>query len=305
VAEAAGWYADPSGKTSTYRWWDGQAWTRWLSADPGAADPGPVEMPAEPVVARRAAVDFPPPDEATAYAPPDPGDRVVRLPAAAAILVGGVLLAIIAVGAVISLTADRPLTGPAVAPPTPTETPLTVAYDSATRELSAEELQVTLPARPFSCDIEPRVLPNVFASTFSCTAWVHSNYNDDEDDWIALIGLGVLEERLQTGPDLDAIAKATFAALADLSYDLDKVTVKKQKTEPLTGVAPQGKAVLTTADMHVDDKDLPTTYDRMVVAAFELESGQHAAYYVIRPNDSKSDVTDALRRSAETVTARK
>jgi hypothetical protein len=41
------------------------------------------------------------------------------------------------------------------------------------------------------------------------------------------------------------------------------------------------------------------------VAVFELESGRHAAYFAIRPDDSKSDVVQALRISAGTVTARK
>ena len=328
MADGAGWFADPSGKVDTFRWWDGQAWTRWLSADPGASDPVPVpagpstspgRMLAEPVEARSAqslAADLPPPDTSSGsepppseglaeYAPPNPSDRVVGLPAAAAVIIGGVLLAIIAVGAIISLTTDRPLTGPAVAPPTPTETQATVTYDQATRRLSIEELQVTMPGRPFTCDIEPRTEAGVFSSTFSCTGWVHSNYNDKHDDWVAVIGLGVLEERLQTGQDLDAIAKATLAALAASSYDMEKVTISKQRTEPLTAVAPAGKAVLARADMHIADKDLPTTYDRMVVVVFELESGQHAVYYVIRPNDSKDDISDALRQSADTVTARK
>ena len=63
--------------------------------------------------------------------------------------------------------------------------------------------------------------------------------------------------------------------------------------------------MLVSAEMHVADKDLPTKYDRMLVAVFELATGQHAAYYAIRSNDSKKDVTDARRRSAATVSARK
>ena len=325
MADGAGWFADPSGKVSTFRWWDGQTWTRWLSADPAAPDPGPVPaspiassgpMLAEAVQASRVAVDVPPPgvptayptpaeEELAAYAPPDPADRVVGLPAAAAIIVGGVLLAIIAVGAIISLTAVRPLTGPAVDPPAPTEAPLTVTFDSAARRLSAQELRVTMPDKPFSCDLEPRTQPDVFTSTFACTAWVHFDYNAKHEDWVAVTGLGVLEERLRTGQDLKEIAEATFTALAVQSYDPDSTTIKKQRTERLTGVAPDGKAVLVSAEMHVADTDLPTKYDRVLVAVFELESGQHAAYYAIRPNDSKKNVADALRRSAATVSARK
>ena len=73
---------------------------------------------------------------------------MVRLPAAA-VIVSAVLLATIAVGAIITLTADRPLTGPAVAPPTPTEAALAVTYDRVTRRLSVQELSVTMPNEPF------------------------------------------------------------------------------------------------------------------------------------------------------------
>ena len=251
MADAAGWFADPSGKVNTFRRWDGRAWTRWLSADPSAPEPGPVLT-----------------------GPSTSG-------------------------------ADRPLTGPAVAPPEPTETPLAVVYDQVTRRLSVQELQATMPDKPFSCDLEPRTVPGAFTSAFECTAWVHFDFNAKHDDWVATTGLGDLEEQLRTGRDLDAIADATFSALAAQSYDLDDVTVKKKQTERLTGVAPDGKAVLVSAEMHVSNKDLPTKYDRMLVAVFELESGRHAAYFAIRPNDSKTDVVEAMHISAATVTARK
>ena len=51
--------------------------------------------------------------------------------------------------------------------------------------------------------------------------------------------------------------------------------------------------------------DLPTDYDRVVAAIFELESGQHAAWYALRANDSRAEVVQAMEDSAKTVTARK
>jgi len=262
--------------------------------------PGSEQLPAEHLPAEHLHAQ-----DLAAYAPPDPADRVVRVPAAAAIIVGGVLLAIIAVGAIISLTEDRPLTGPAVAPPMPTKASLAVTYDRVSRQLSVAELSVTMPDEPFSCDVEPRSQPGLFSSTFACTAWVHVDYDDQQSDWVAATGLGVLDDRLRTGQDLNEIAQATMAAFAARNYDLDNVTIRKQQTEPLTGVAPEGKAVLASAELHIADQDLPTTYDRVLVAVFELGGGQHAVYFAVRPNDSRKNVTDALRQSAETVSARK
>jgi hypothetical protein len=336
VAEAAGWFADPSGKINTFRWWDGQSWTRWLSADAGAPDPGPVPAVGRPATAT-ATADFPPPDPSTssgpmlaepvearhppakpsddprptpaedlaAFAPPDPADRVVRLPAAAAVIVGGVLLAIIAVGAIISLTADRPLTGPAVPPPAPTEPPPAVEYDPTARTYVMEELKVVLPTAPFSCDTQPRDVPGVFPSSFGCTAPVHIDYNEEKSDWVAATGMGLVDEELKLDPDLTAIAALTFNAVVVRNYDLDEITIKKRKTERLAEIAPEGKALLVSAEIHYDYRGLASRYDRVVVAVFALESGRHAAWYALRPNDSPKDVTEALGASARTVTARK
>jgi hypothetical protein len=69
-----------------------------------------------------------------------------------------------------------------------------------------------MPDKPFSCDIEPRTVPGALTSAFGCTAWVHFDYNADHDDWVATTGLGVLEESLRSGQDLEAITNATFSA---------------------------------------------------------------------------------------------
>jgi hypothetical protein len=314
VADGAGWFADPSGKLNTFRWWDGQAWTRWLSADPAAPDPGPVPSRAtassgplhtEPAEPRRATVDVPPPEQGTAYAPPDPADRVVRLPAAAAIIVGGVLLAIIAVGAIISVTADRPLTGPAVPPPPPTEAPLTLTYDSVSRAVSAEELKVVLPASPFTCDAGLRIVPDLFTSALSCTAAVHTDYDEKKSDWAANSGVGVLDEQVRSVKDLREMAAQTASGLITRNYTVEDVTIKKVKNVPFPDVAPEGKARVVRAELHVSYPDLPSAYDRMSVAVFELESGEHVAWWALEPNDSPKAVAAALEASAATVTARK
>ncbi|MFT3876794.1 MAG: DUF2510 domain-containing protein [Propioniciclava sp.] len=37
----AGWYPDPGGQAGMYRWWDGQAWTPMLTANPYSPPPAP------------------------------------------------------------------------------------------------------------------------------------------------------------------------------------------------------------------------------------------------------------------------
>ena len=255
MADGAGWFADPSGKINTFRWWDGGAWTRWLSADPAAPDPGAAPPGPSTRSGQMAAAppEAAPPDDATAYAPPDPADpadRVVGLPAAAAIVIGGVLLAIIAVGAIISLTADRPLTGPAVAPPPPTEAPLSVLFDPASRAASADELRVVLPASPFTCDVRARDVPDLFTSAISCSALVHADY-DDKNDWTANTGVGVLDEQVRTAKDLREMAARTGSGLLRRNYTVEDVTIKKAKNAPFPDVAPDGKARRVTAELHV------------------------------------------------------
>lgn len=288
VAEGAGWYVDPSGSTDTFRWWDGAAWTRWLSVDATAADPQPTINEAG----------------STAYAPPDPADRVVRLPAAAAILVGAVLLALIAVGAIITLTADRPLTGPAAAPPPRSEPPLAITYDAATRAASVEELRVVLPAEPFTCDGRSRQLPSVFDAAVTCLATVHPDY-DDQRDWSASAGLGLLPEQPRTETELrERLATSAEAVLRNY-YNLDDVTLKKAKNRPFPDVAPPGRARVVTAELHVSYQGLPTEFDAIRIAIFHLASGRYAVWWGLLPDDSPAPVRRALDAAAGSITARK
>lgn len=312
--DGAGWFADPSGKVDTFRWWDGESWTRWLSTERAAPEPGPVPRRAAPETGPPAPPDPPPSPEQTLaepveaqlpYAPPDPADRVVGIPAAAAILVGGILLAIVAVGAIVSLTADRPLTGPAVAPPPPTEAPLTLTFDSASRSAAADELRAVLPGRPFFCDVGTREMPALFTSALSCNSVVHPDYDDKGSAWAANTGVGVLDDQVRSVKGLREMAARTASGLITRNYTVDDVTIKKVENVPYDDVAPEGKARRVTAELHVSYPDLPSAYDRMTVIVFELESGDHVAWWALEPEDSPKAVTEALEASAATVTARK
>jgi hypothetical protein len=243
------------------------------------------------------------PDPA-AFPPPNPADRLVSLSTAAALVAGVVILLIIAVGAIVSLTADRPLSGPPVDPPPRTRTPLKVSYDSATRKVSFEEMQFVAPGRPFFCDLGPREVPGTFSSAFGCTAPVHRNFDNKDHDWVAAVTMGHLDDRLRQTGDLPKAASRMFAALLPADYGTARYTVKQQKIQNLTGVAPPGKGVLLSAQVHLSEPGLPTKYDHVVLVVVELQSGEQVAWYAARPNDSPKDVTGALQSSADSLTAR-
>jgi hypothetical protein len=301
----SGWFADPGGKANTFRWWNGEAWTRWLSADPTAPDPAPGSRPAAPATAPAVVDTMPRPTDApdlAALPPPNPADRVVRLPAAAAIIAAVVLLSLIVVGAIVSFTADRPLTGPPIAPP-PRQAISKTGYDPVSRKVSLEEMQFTAPNAPFSCDPQPQDRA-ASPSALTCTAVVHRNYDKKKHNWAAVVSMGPVQQRLTQSGDLGIIASQAFRAILNWDYVSTKVTVKKRQLQRLTGVAPDGKAVLLSADVHVSEPGLRTKYDRLVLVVVELQSGRYAAWYAGRPNDSPNDVRKALEASASTVTAR-
>jgi hypothetical protein len=245
-----------------------------------------------------AAADVP---DLSTLPPPNPADRVVRLPAAAAIVVSVVLLAVIAVGAIVSITEDRPLTGPPVDPPPPPGL-AKIAYDPATRKVSFEEMHFIAPAAPFACDPGAREVSGVFTSVFSCHAVVHRNYDKKNSDWTAEVTMGRLDDRRQIGGNLASFAWSMAEVVAQ-SYPT-KVTVKNQKTQRLVRIAPDDKAVLLSAELQVSVPNLPTTHDRLALAVFELQSGQHVVWFSLLPNDSPKDVVKARTDAAGTVTVR-
>jgi hypothetical protein len=298
----SGWFADPGGKVNTYRWWNGEAWTRWLSADPGALDPG-----AEPGLqpATSTAPDSPPSGSAEAATPRAPGDRAVRLPTAAAIVAGALLLMVVAVGATVSFTADRPLTGPPAAPPPPTPFSAKIGYDPVSRKVSFEEMQFVAPGRPFTCDTKPAEVAGIFTSAFGCFAVVHRNYDKSGSNWATAVAMGALDEPLQAGGDVGTIASRTFNKLLPPNYGTTTYRVQKRKIQPLTDIAPAGRAVQLSAEVHVSKAGLASTYDRVVLIVVRLESGRHVAWYALRANDSPRDVVAAFEASAGTITARK
>jgi hypothetical protein len=305
-AEEAGWYADPSGGLDRFRWWDGAGWTRWLSRDPTVGAPPAV---AEPAVPRPTT---PPQDPASApvhqpdvgavaVEPADVADQTVKLPAAVAITLATIVLALIAVGAVVALSADRPLTGPSVDPPAGPKTPV-VVYDYVSRIAKVQELTFTAPGAPYSCTsyLEPQ--PPVFASLASCDVPVHPNGGQGVD-WASVAGLGPLSPSMVAAGDLDATADRAFDGLLGQFYARDRPTITRREREPVTGIAPQGKAVQINARVNVRIKGLATHYDKILLVVFELKGGSYAAWFGLAPNDLPAATRAVLLTSLNTLKA--
>jgi hypothetical protein len=304
--DGAGWYADPSGGLDRFRWWDGTGWTRWLSRDPTA---GPPPVTPEPAPAPAQEIETSDIDAlgTRVVAGPDAEpeaatDQTVKLPVAVAITLATVVLALIAVGAVVALSADRPLTGPAVAPPAAAKA-LVVVYDARTRVAAIQELKVTTPATPFSCTSSEEAQPPTFTSLVACDVTVHENYNAQGSDWTSMTGLGPLSSAMVSGDDLDATADRAFDGVIGEFYPTDRPTITKRAHESVTGISPKGKAVLVSARANVKIKGLPTHYDKVVLVVFQLQSGSYAAWLGIAPNDLASATRAVLQTSLNTLSA--
>ena len=289
----AGWYADPSGRADAFRWWDGDGWTRWLSRDAVAAEPGPTpDIPTPPP----ASTDSPPPAE------PEPATGTVKLPAAVAIVLAVVVLSVIAVGAIVSFSTDRLPSGPAVAPPPAGPAETRISYDDATRRTAIEEMSYIAPPAPYVCPTTPAAQPPIFSTQLGCHAVVHEDYQPSGADWVSAVGMGVLDQS-QIGPDVSATAAEVFTSVVAQNYP---VGVKvRDRTNGAFGLAPAGQGILITADLHYSVKNVPSRYDAIVVAVVKLESGAYAAWYGMRPNDTPKSTRQVLVDSVQTLTARK
>ena len=289
----AGWYADPSGRPDAFRWWDGDGWTRWLSRDAAAAAPGATPPPPSTTI---------PPTAGPAPTEPESPTGTVKLPAAVAIVLGVVVLAVIAVGAIVSFSTDRLPSGPAVAPPSVGPAPTRISYDAATRRTAIEEMSYIGPAAPYVCQTAPAAQLPTFTTQLACHAAVHEDYQPSGADWVSAVGMGVLDPS-QIRADVAATADQVFDSIVAQNYP-PGVKVRDRSADPFEG-APAGQAILIGADLHYSVKNVPSRYDAIVLVVVKLESGAYGAWYAMRPNDTPKSTRDVLVDSANTFTARK
>lgn len=230
-------------------------------------------------------------------------ERQVPLPLAVLIIVGALVLSVVAVGTVVWLSTPRLSTGPAVAPPARTSAGgSTVELDAGTRA-SIHELHVELPRPPYACGPEAVASPPAFSSARTCDALVHPQNNPRGSDWYAGFGIGVISPTLVVPGDLRRTGDQVFDRLRERMFTNEPTTLRKRTTGPID-IAPAGKAIAISAEVHYAVPGLSSSYDRMLLIIIELADGEHAACYSVRPNDTPKTTLNVLNASLNTLLAK-
>lgn len=222
--------------------------------------------------------------------------------AAVGMVVGTALLALVVVGAVVSASGHRLASGPPVAPPAPVAATAEVQWALESRKAAVGELSATLPGRPFTCGTQPRAMPPTLSSAITCSTIVHGDYTETSD-WSAVSGIGVVTDDLVDQTSLLGTGHLVFNALRSYYFPHTKTTTKERKALP-SNAAATGKSMIITGNVGYSIKGLSSTYDRLVVVVFQLADGTHAAWFVVRPNDTPQAILDVLNAAADTVTVR-
>ncbi|WP_161605990.1 DUF2510 domain-containing protein [Microlunatus speluncae] len=288
MTDRAGWYADPSGRSETFRWWDGSAWTRWLSADPGAPAPArPSPAGAEPSVV------------------PDHDQPAIRLPSAVAITIGAVILAVILLGVSVSLTEDRLPAGPAIDPPPKKEQPVIALFDTTSGEYLAGRVRMKVPAEPLHCPETAMGTRSGVQDGFTCSVIVHHNIVGAQD-WLADTGFGVIPDQLVVAGDLSRTGERMLDNLTAAGYEGIPLIDPTFTTKPLPGVTnPPDQAIMISGTIGFRVPKLPTTASRITIVVIKLaDSGRHVMFFCDVPNDAPKAVVAAIDVGLRSITAR-
>ncbi|WP_152360936.1 DUF2510 domain-containing protein [Microlunatus speluncae] len=292
MTDRPGWYADPSGRNETYRWWDGAAWTRWLSEDedaPTPDQPGPSDPARGDVF----------------VAEPDQDQPAIRLPLAIGITIVAVALAIILLGVSVSLTEDQLPAGPAIDPPAKKDQPVVALYDQTVPGYVAGTVKMKLPGAPYDCSDYATTLRSGAPDGFRCDFAVHEDYRP-KYSWMADTGFGVLPDTMVVPDDLKATCQKVLNQLGTNGYEGVKLLNPKFKAEPLTGITnPPDEAMKVTGTFGYRVPNLPSTSGNLEFVVIKLkDSGKHVVFYVDYPNDAPREIVAASKAVFETLTAR-
>jgi len=282
VTDRAGWYADPSGRPATYRWWDGSVWTRWLTADPNG--PGP--------------------ELADVVAPePEPRRDGIAVPWAIGLIVAGLVLALVVVGAVIALDSDRMPSGTAVAPPPRNPKPVVALLDRQFGQYVAGPVRVKLAGAPFDC-FGKTSIPASADPGYLCWLGIHEQYKKGWS-WYARITFGVLSEGQVVPGDLRATTDNVLDRL--IADGFKGVRVDPRLTagpRPDLVVAPD-EAMMLSGSVGYRVPNLPSTSSAVTIIVIRhAASGKHVVLCADRPNDLSQAGVAAMEAMITSLTAR-
>ena len=209
-------------------------------------------------------------------------------------VVAVLLVAIVAVGAVVTAsTRDLP-EGPAAAPALPPTA--TVSYDLDTRRARVGEVSVTMPAAPYECQSGQALTPT-FSDAAVCNALVFADYQGTED-WFAGLGFGLVSQDLQAGDDVKATTRNVFDSLQKQFYADEATTAKNFLYQELTDV-PTTQAVALAGELHYDIEGLESTYDKVLIIVVKLDAGGYVAWFSARPDGAPQATVDVLNDVAQ------
>lgn len=227
----------------------------------------------------------------------------VRLPVAVLAVVATVVVALLVMALVVRLDADRLPTAP---PRDPPAAPVAATrFTVVDRQLSLEELSVTLAGPPFTCTTDVVPPPTGLTQVAACSFVVHQDYDGKGSDWGAQTGVALLADGAVSA-DLRRTTSGVFDLLASALYDAgDRARFTQQSDGPAQVRAPTGAAWTQQADVRVRRAGLPTPYDRLVVIVVRLEGGRHVAFFSDFPHDGSKQALQAVVDSVGTLEARR
>ncbi len=301
AASGPGWHADPAGAENTFRWWDGEQWTTWLSDDAGA--PAPEAATSTTAAAQappQSATQRPPGYERSAKpAAAQQRTRPRRLP----LVVGAIVVAVIVVIAIV-VYGNRSGPGLAVPPAdsSSSSTPSTgaVSLDNSSRKMTIGTFSVELPGDPYTFDDSVLNYPPMLSSGVLATAPVNKEY-DGKHTWFAAMFVGQLDPEVVVEGDAKKTADQVFQGVVSINYSDTETTTDTYSTKAVTQEGTK-RAAVARGHVNYQIEGVPSRFDQVSVLVVELDDGTWVGYLTARPDKAPQKVRSAQQASIDSIT---
>lgn len=304
---AAGWFSDPAGRPGSLRWWDGAAWTRYLTDDPDAAAPtdAAITQQSEPDPAPQPTQQ---PAQGRPGMPPGydfarPRRRRTRRRPVLSVLVAVVVAAM----AFVIVINARTEASSWLQPPPPKasdQTRLITDYQDATRLMTVGPsrddpvLRVVMPGKPYETARSGMSGYGVFNPGVDSQSVVDDDYDGKGNKWVAMVAGGVVISDL-TKKDPQSTAEKVFARMATTGYTGLSVKIKNAKSHGYPGYS--DKAWVVTGEIHYSVKHVASSHDVVSVLVVDAGNGRYAGWFTSRPDKSKPTLKSAVEATIKTI----